>query len=116
MFRGKKAGMGAVNRFNQRGPAIPPQKDYTPVRPGQKLFGTAEIEAASQFPQDSPEFITFVEDVVNMAAEMAPAVSEAIHQQKWKISPNPLASIRTAAHQAANRLGIEHTPAGQKPR
>jgi hypothetical protein len=34
---------------------------------------------------------------------MASSVAAAIRQQKWKISPNPLASIRTATHQEARR-------------
>src|SRR4051794_2386543 len=104
MRHGKGSG-GALNRFNGRGPAIPPQKIYTPVRPAQKALGHAEIEAASQLPQESPEFVAFVVDTVNLPAQMAPAVAEAISQQKWKIAPNPLGTIRTAAHQAAKRMG-----------
>ncbi len=99
---------GKSNRFaNHRGPSIPPPKTYEPVRSVRKPAGYAEIETASQSPQDAPEFIAFVKDVVNMPAEMAPAVAEAIRQQKWKIAPNPLATIRTAAHQEAKRMGIE---------
>jgi hypothetical protein len=41
--------------------------------------------------------------VVGMPEHMVPSVAAAIRQQKWKISPNPLASIRTAAHQEARR-------------
>jgi hypothetical protein len=41
-----------------------------------------------------------------MPVTMIPAVQEAIRQQRWKIAPNPLASIRTAAHQEARRMGI----------
>jgi hypothetical protein len=48
----------------------------------------------------------FVRDVVQMAATMIPAVQQAIRQQRWKIAPNPLASIRTAAHQEAKRMGL----------
>jgi hypothetical protein len=55
----------------------------------------------------SKEFVDFVRDVVNLSAEMAPAVAEAIRQRKWKISPNPLGAIRTASHQEAKRLGIQ---------
>jgi len=36
----------------------------------------------------------------------AERVKEAIRQQRWKIAPNPLASIRTAAHQEAKRMGL----------
>jgi hypothetical protein len=42
-------------------------------------------------------------EVVGMPEHMASSVAAAIRQQKWKISPNPLASIRTAAHQEARR-------------
>jgi hypothetical protein len=54
-------------------------------------------------PDDSPAFRAFVLDVVGMPEHMVPSVAAAIRQQKWKISPNPLASIRTAAHQEARR-------------
>lgn len=98
----------AANRFaSNRGPSIPPTKDYVPARRVQKPPFHAEIEAASQLPQDSPEFLAFVQDIVNMPPEMAPGVAEAIRLQKWKIAPNPLAAIRTAAHQEAKRMGIE---------
>jgi len=103
-----KGSRAAANRFAaNRGPTIPPVKDYVPARRGQKPPFHAEIEAASQWAQDSPEFLEFVEKIVNMPPEMAPGVAEAIRQQKWKIAPNPLAAIRTAAHQEAKRMGIE---------
>ena len=92
---------------SQRGPAITTAKDYAPKRTAQSPIGYAEIEAASHTAQDSEEFIAFVRDVVNLSAEMAPAVAEAIREKKWKISPNPLGAIRTAAHQQAKRLGIQ---------
>jgi hypothetical protein len=92
--------------LDPRGPTIPPPKSYEPARPAKRPAGYAEIEAASGMAQDSPEFGAFVRDVLNMAPEMAPAVREAIAQQKWKISPNPLASVRTAAWQAARRMGL----------
>jgi hypothetical protein len=41
-----------------------------------------------------------------MPEPMIPAIQEAIRQQRWKIAPNPLASIRTAAHQEAKRMGL----------
>ena len=91
---------------NSRGPLVPPQKNYEPVRRTQKPLGYAEIEAASQTAQDSPEFAEFVREKLNMPAAMAPAVAEAIGQQKWKIAPNPLAVVRTAAWQAARRMGL----------
>jgi hypothetical protein len=95
----------AGNHFaSNRGPTVPPSKDYTPTRSAHKPPFHAEIEAASQMPQDSPEFYAFVRDIVNMPVEMAPSVAAAIRQQKWKIAPNPLAVIRTAAHQEARRL------------
>ena len=86
-----------------RGPTVAPQKDYAPVRSERKPPFHAEIEVASNLPDDSPEFRTFVLNVVGMPEHMAPNVAAAIRQQKWKISPNPLASIRTAAHQEAQR-------------
>ena len=99
----------AANKFAaNRGPSIPPTKEYVPARRGgQRPPFHAEIEAASALAQDSPEFLAFVRDVVNMPPEMAPGVAEAIRMQKWKIAPNPLAAIRTAAHQEAKRMGIE---------
>jgi hypothetical protein len=86
-----------------RGPTVAPAKDYVPARSARKPPFHAEIEAASNLPYDSPEFRTFVVEVVGMPEQMAPSVAAAIRQQKWKISPNPLASIRTAAHQEARR-------------
>lgn len=90
---------------SNRGPTVPPARDYAPIRSSQKPPFHAEIEAASQLSQDSPEFHAFVRDVVNMPLEMAPSVAAAIRQQKWKIAPNPLAVIRTGAHQEAKRNG-----------
>jgi hypothetical protein len=92
-----------------RGPAYPvvPQNvPYVPIRSAQKPPHYPEIEAASQLPPDSEEWQAFVRDVVKMPATMIPAVQEAIRQQRWKIAPNPLASIRTAAHQEAKRMGL----------
>jgi hypothetical protein len=86
-----------------RGPTVAPAKDYMPTRRGRKPPFHAEIEVASNLPDDSPEFRTFVVEVVGMPEHMASSVAAAIRQQKWKISPNPLASIRTAAHQEARR-------------
>jgi hypothetical protein len=86
-----------------RGPTVAPSKDYLPARSGRKPPFYAEIEAASSLPDDSPEFRAFVLDVVGVPEHMAPSVAAAIRQQKWKISPNPLASIRTAAHQEARK-------------
>jgi hypothetical protein len=86
-----------------RGPTGTPQKDYVPARSGRKPPFHAEIEVASNLPDDSPEFRTFVLNVVGMPEHMASSVAAAIRQKKWKISPNPLAAIRTAAHQEARR-------------
>jgi len=86
-----------------RGPTVAPPKDYAPARSGRKPPFHAEIEVASNLSHDSPEFRTFVMEVVGMPEHMASSVAAAIRQQKWKISPNPLASIRTAAHQEARR-------------
>jgi hypothetical protein len=97
---------GANHFASNRGPTVPPKKDYSPTRSAHKPPFHAEIEAASQLEQDSPEFHAFVRDIVNMPLEMAPSVAAAIRQQKWKIAPNPLAVIRTGAHQEAKRSGI----------
>ena len=86
-----------------RGPTVAPAKDYAPARSARKPPFHAEIEVASNLLDDSPEFRTFVIEVVGMPEHMASSVAAAIRQQKWKISPNPLASIRTAAHQEARR-------------
>lgn len=93
----------AIERFFGRGPAVSSAADYAPSRPGKKPPFHAEIEAASCLPDDSPEFRAFVSDVVRLPENMAPSVAAAIRLQKWKISPNPLAAIRTAAHQDAQR-------------
>jgi hypothetical protein len=92
---------------SRRGPAITTASDYAPTRTAQSPIGYAEIEAASHTTQDSKEFMVFVRDVVNLSAEMAPAVAEAIREKKWKVSPNPLGAVRTASHQQAKRLGIQ---------
>jgi hypothetical protein len=95
----------AAKQFtSNRGPTVPPSKDYNPTRSDRRPPFHAEIEAASQMPQDSDEFHAFVRDVVNMPLEMAPSVAAAIRAQKWKIAPNPLAVIRTGAHQESKRL------------
>jgi hypothetical protein len=90
----------------QNYPSVPQNKTYVPTRSAQKPPFYAEIEAASQLPPDSEDWRTFVRDVVQMPETMIPAIQEAIRQQRWKIAPNPLASIRTAAHQEAKRMGL----------
>ncbi len=77
-----------------RGPTVAPPKDYAPTRSGRKPPFHAEIEAASNLPDDSPDFRIFVLEVVGVPEHMAPSVAAAIRQQKWKISPNPLASSK----------------------
>jgi hypothetical protein len=89
-----------------RGPTVASPKDYAPTRSTRKPPFHAEIEAASNLADDSPEFRAFVLEVVGVPELMAPNVAAAIRQQKWKISPNPLASIRTAAHQEARRTEL----------
>jgi hypothetical protein len=99
---------GRVEHFgSKRGPSVPTAKNYEPTRPTRRPAGYAEIEAASDAAQDSREFLAFVRDVVNLPAEMAPAVAEAVGQKKWRVSPNPLGAIRTASRQEAKRLGIQ---------
>jgi len=91
----------------RREQSVPSAPDIqSPKRPAQSLAGYAVIEAASKMEQDSAAFADFVRDIVKMPAEMAPAVGEAIRQNRWKVSPNPLGAIRTASHQEAKRLGI----------
>ena len=98
---------GRAEHFgSRRGSSVPTAKNYAPTRPALSPAGYAEIEAASQKAHDSREFLNFVRDIVNLPPEMAPAVAEAIGQQKWRVSPNPLGAIRTASHQEAKRLGI----------
>lgn len=89
-----------------RGPTVAPPKDYAPTRSRRKPPFHAEIEAASNLPDDSPEFRAFVRDVVGVPELMVPSVAAAIRQQKWQISPNPLAAIRTAAHQEARKAQL----------
>jgi hypothetical protein len=89
---------------SNRGPTVPPVRDYNPTRSLRRPPFHAEIEAASQMEQDSEEFQAFVRDIVNMPLDMAPSVAAAIRAQKWKIAPNPLAVIRTGAHQEAKRI------------
>jgi len=85
---------------------LPPAKDYSPIRTTRRPPFHAEIEAASLLSPEDAEFQSFVRDIVNMPVEMAPSVFAAIRQQKWKIAPNPLGVIRTAAHQEAKRAGL----------
>ena len=91
---------------NPNYPSVPPARTYVPTRSAQKPPFYSEIEAASQWPPDSEQWHSFVRDVVQMPESMIPAVQEAVRQPKWKIAPNPLASIRTAAHQEAKRMGL----------
>jgi hypothetical protein len=96
-----------AKRFRgQNYPSVPPTRTYVPTRSAQKPPFYAEIEAASQWAIDDESWNAFVRDVIQMPETMKPAVQEAIRQQRWKIAPNPLASIRTAAHQEAKRMGL----------
>jgi hypothetical protein len=90
----------------QNYPSVPQNRTYVPTRSTQKPPFYADIENASKWAPDAPEWQTFARDVVNMPETMVPAIQEAIRQQRWKIAPNPLASIRTAAHQEAKRMGL----------
>ncbi len=90
----------------QNYPSVPQTRTYVPTRSAQKPPFYPEIDAASQWPPDSEEWRAFARDVVQMPESMIPAIQEAIRQQRWKIAPNPLASIRTAAHQEAKRMGL----------
>ena len=88
----------AANRFAaNRGPTIPPTKEYVPARRVQKPPFHAEIEAASQFAQDSPEFLAFVQDIVNMPPEMAPGVAEAIARGAMAFKPSYVVPIKPGA-------------------
>ena len=87
-------------------PSVPQNRNYVPVRSAKKPPFYAEIDAASQWAPDSEEWTAFVRDVVQMPEQMTPAVQEAVRQKRWQIAPNPLAAIRTAAHQEARRMGL----------
>lgn len=90
----------------QNYPSVPQNRTYVPTRSAQKPPFFFEIEAASKWPPEAGEWQAFARDVVQMPDSMIPAIQEAIRQQRWKIAPNPLASIRTAAHQEAKRMGL----------
>ena len=90
----------------QNYPSVPPTRTYVPTRSAQKPPFYPEIEIASKWAPESEEWCAFARDVVQMPDAMIPAIQEAIRQQRWKIAPNPLASIRTAAHQEAKRMGL----------
>ena len=90
----------------QNYPAVPQNRAYVPTRSAQKPPFFLEIEAASRWPPEAEEWQAFARDVVQMPDSMIPAIQEAIRQQRWKIAPNPLASIRTATHQEAKRMGL----------
>jgi hypothetical protein len=96
-----------AKRFRgQNYPSVPQHRTYVPTRSAQRPPFYPEIEAASQWAPDSDQWQGFVRDIVQMPETMTPAIQEAIRQQRWKIAPNPLASIRTAAHQEAKRMGL----------
>ena len=87
-------------------PSVPQSQTYVPTRTAQKPPFYPEIEMAGRWPSDSDKWTAFVRDVVQMTGTMIPAIQEAIRRQRWKIAPNPLASIRTAAYQEAKRMGL----------
>jgi hypothetical protein len=88
-----------------RYPSVPPKQDYAPTRNAQKPPGYAEIEAVSAS-NDSEAWLAFVRDVMKMPESFTPAIQEAVRQQRWKIAPNPVASIRTIAYQEAKKMGL----------
>jgi len=55
------------------GPTMAPPKDYAPARSRRKPPFHAEIEAASNLSDDSPEFRTFVTEVVGIPSTWLPA-------------------------------------------
>ena len=89
---------------NPNRPTIQPQNDYVPTRSAVKPPGFAEIEAVSKLPDDSEGWKSFMADVARMPPDMTSAVQAAIRQPQWRISPNPMAAVRKAAHQEARRL------------
>jgi hypothetical protein len=96
-----------ANRYRrQTHPQVPPNVPYVPTRSAHKPPFYPEIEGASQWSPDAEQWQAFVRDVVQMPATMTPAIQEAIRQQRWKIAPNPLASVRTTAYQEAKRMGL----------
>ncbi len=86
-------------------PSIPPKQDYSPTRSVRKPPGWAEIDAVSQT-ADTAAWATFMQDVMKMPETFTLAVQEAVRQQRWKIAPNPVASVRATAYQEAKKLGI----------
>ena len=102
--------------FNQRGPSIPPQKNYQPTRSANKPAGYSEIEAASQFGQDSPDFIAFVRDVVKMirlqhTISIDSAFSAAL--EELHNSPRGLPSAEQFV-QRVNAINTDYAPAEVK--
>jgi len=92
MHQGKNSRRAkAAQFFNQRGPSIPPQKNYQPTRSTNKPAGYSEIEAVSKLEQDSPDVIAFVRDVVKKPPQMA-AVRTAGRGSKRRL---PLSSRST---------------------
>jgi hypothetical protein len=86
--------------------SVSPKKDYAPTRSAQKPPGYTEIDAVAQLAPDSEAWVAFVRDVMQMPEAFTPAIQEAVRQQRWKIAPNPLAAVRTAAYQEARKLGL----------
>ena len=99
-------------KFDARltGPAVPKSPDYSPTRSAVKPPGFAEIEAASQLTPDSDAWVSFVRDVAQMPLTMTAPIQDAVQNSGWKISPNPMATIRKAAYQAAKRSGKAFMP------
>ena len=91
---------------NAKYPSVPPKQDYAPKRTTQKPPGYAEIEAVSQSGLNDEAWLSFVRDVMKMPESFTPAIQEAVRQQRWKIAPNPVASVRTTAYQEAKKLGL----------
>ena len=109
---GKNSGFQPGFHRRRGAPAqLPPKPtEYVPQRAATKPRGYAEIEAISAHPPDAEAWKDFVRDLIQMPPEMLPAVQEAIRGQKWKIAPNPVGAIRTAAQQEAKRMGIQIAP------
>ena len=83
------------------------KEDYAPVRSAVKPPGFAEIEAVRHLAADSAGWAIFMRDVAQMPLTMTAAVQEAVRRTQWRISPNPMATIRKVAYQEVRRVGIQ---------
>jgi hypothetical protein len=60
--------------------------------------GYAEIKAASALHPDSGAWAFFMREIIRLPREMTPAISQVIRLEMWKLAPNPLEAVRSAAN------------------